>query len=135
MPWSSGPQGQAAVSRSAGRVHIHALRAVQLEKDKLVLFAGTDAGLFRSSNSGATWEQVKAAGITGVSGSGDLRAPERRLPPGRREPFRSVHFRGRRPHLAGGPAAGRVLSLRCGPAGTARSRNSGCNFARPFAVY
>jgi photosystem II stability/assembly factor-like uncharacterized protein len=49
------------------RTHIHALRAVGLEKDKLVLFAGTDAGLFRSSNSGTTWEQVKAAGLTDVS--------------------------------------------------------------------
>jgi photosystem II stability/assembly factor-like uncharacterized protein len=48
------------------RVRIHALRAVQLEKDKPVLFAGTDGGLFRSSNSGLTWEQVKAAGLTGV---------------------------------------------------------------------
>ncbi len=65
------------VIRSAGRVHIHALRAVKLDavkldavkldKDKLVLFAGTDSGLFRSSNSGATWEQVKAPGITGVA--------------------------------------------------------------------
>ncbi len=35
-------------------------------KDKLVLFAGTDAGLFRSSNSGITWEQVKSAGLTGI---------------------------------------------------------------------
>jgi hypothetical protein len=34
--------------------------------DKLVLFAGTDAGLFRSSNLGTTWEQVKAAGLTGI---------------------------------------------------------------------
>ena len=55
------------MTHSVGRVHIHALRAVRLEKDKLVLFAGTDAGLFRSSNSGTTWEQVKSAGITGVS--------------------------------------------------------------------
>jgi photosystem II stability/assembly factor-like uncharacterized protein len=52
---------------SVERVHIHAIRAVQYGKSMLVLFAGTDAGLFRSSNSGATWEQVKAAGITGVS--------------------------------------------------------------------
>jgi photosystem II stability/assembly factor-like uncharacterized protein len=48
----------------AGRTRIHALSAVQL--DKLELFAGTDAGLFRSSNLGATWEQVKAAGLTGI---------------------------------------------------------------------
>lgn len=53
--------------RPAERVHIHAVRAVQLGKGMLVLFAGTDAGLFRSSNSGTTWEQVKSAGITGVS--------------------------------------------------------------------
>jgi photosystem II stability/assembly factor-like uncharacterized protein len=52
--------------RSVERVHIHAVRAVQYGKGALVLFAGTDAGLFRSSNSGTTWEQVKSAGITGV---------------------------------------------------------------------
>jgi photosystem II stability/assembly factor-like uncharacterized protein len=54
-------------THSSGRVHIHALRAVRLEKDKLVLFAGTEAGLFRSSNYGASWEQVKATGLTGVA--------------------------------------------------------------------
>jgi photosystem II stability/assembly factor-like uncharacterized protein len=53
--------------RPVERVHIHAVRGVQLGKGALVLFAGTDAGLFRSSNSGTTWEQVKSAGITGVS--------------------------------------------------------------------
>jgi photosystem II stability/assembly factor-like uncharacterized protein len=53
--------------RSPGRVHIHALRAVPADKGKLVLFAGTDAGLFQSANSGATWEPVKAAGLTGVA--------------------------------------------------------------------
>jgi photosystem II stability/assembly factor-like uncharacterized protein len=52
---------------SVGRAHIHAVRAVQYGKGAVVLFAGTDAGLFRSSNSGTTWEQVKAAGITGES--------------------------------------------------------------------
>jgi len=56
-------QGRAEVA-SSGRLRIHALRAVQL--DKLVLFAGTDAGLFRSANLGTTWEQVKAAGLTGI---------------------------------------------------------------------
>jgi photosystem II stability/assembly factor-like uncharacterized protein len=49
--------------RAPGRVRIHALRAVQLEKGQDVLFAGTDAGLFRSANSGTSWEQVKAEGI------------------------------------------------------------------------
>ena len=49
---------------AARRVRIYAVRAVASEK--LVLFAGTDAGLFRSANLGTTWEQVKAAGLTGV---------------------------------------------------------------------
>jgi photosystem II stability/assembly factor-like uncharacterized protein len=55
------------VAANAGRTRIHALRAVSVDSDKakLVLFAGTDAGLFRSSNLGTTWEQVKAAGLTG----------------------------------------------------------------------
>jgi photosystem II stability/assembly factor-like uncharacterized protein len=55
------------VVANAGRTRIHALRAVSVDSDKakLVLFAGTDAGLFRSSNLGTTWEQVKAAGLTG----------------------------------------------------------------------
>jgi photosystem II stability/assembly factor-like uncharacterized protein len=52
--------------RTVERVHIHAVRAVQYGKGMSVLLAGTDAGLFRSSNSGTTWEQVKADGITGV---------------------------------------------------------------------
>jgi len=52
--------------RTVGRRHIHALRVVQSPK-ALVLFAGTDEGLFRSSNSGTTWEQVKSAGLAGVS--------------------------------------------------------------------
>lgn len=62
-------QGHPPTAASAGRTRIHALRAVDLDKgtlDKLVLFAGTDAGLFRSSNLGTTWEQVKAAGLTGI---------------------------------------------------------------------
>jgi photosystem II stability/assembly factor-like uncharacterized protein len=57
------------VVANAGRTRIHALRAVSVSSvssDKLVLFAGTDAGLFRSSNLGTTWEQVKAAGLTGI---------------------------------------------------------------------
>lgn len=47
---------------TAARTRIHALRVVTL--DKPVLFAGTDAGLFRSSTLGTTWEQVK--GLTGI---------------------------------------------------------------------
>jgi photosystem II stability/assembly factor-like uncharacterized protein len=61
------PRPASELTHTAGRVHIHALRAVPSDKGKLVLFAGTDAGLFRSSNSGTTWEQVQAAGLTGVA--------------------------------------------------------------------
>jgi photosystem II stability/assembly factor-like uncharacterized protein len=50
---------------SGKRLRIYALSAIPL--DKLTLFAGTGAGLFRSSNLGITWEQVKAAGITEVA--------------------------------------------------------------------
>ena len=53
--------------RTAVKVRIHALRAIQLGKGMPVLFAGTEAGLFRSSNAGMTWEQVKAEGVVGVS--------------------------------------------------------------------
>jgi photosystem II stability/assembly factor-like uncharacterized protein len=53
-------RGQSA----AKRTRIHALSVVSL--DKPAILAGTDAGLFRSSNGGTTWLQVKAAGITGV---------------------------------------------------------------------
>ncbi len=53
---------------SARRNRIHALRAISpdLDQAKVVLFAGTDAGLFRSSNLGTTWEQLKATGLTGI---------------------------------------------------------------------
>jgi photosystem II stability/assembly factor-like uncharacterized protein len=52
-------------AKPEGRSRVHALRAVLSGKLTLLL-AGTDSGLFRSSNSGVTWEQVKAAGIAGV---------------------------------------------------------------------
>ena len=87
---------------SVARAHIHSVRAVQLENGALVLFAGTDAGLFRSSNSGTTWEQVKVARNYGRIGAGDLRAPQRSFPFGRPNRLRFVHFRGLRPHLAAG---------------------------------
>jgi photosystem II stability/assembly factor-like uncharacterized protein len=55
---------QPRATTGLGRLRIHSLQAVRL--DKLVLFAGTDQGLFRSSNVGTSWEQVKNAGITGL---------------------------------------------------------------------
>lgn len=70
--WTAIPEPHVLAGRTgerfhlAGRVHVHAVRVVQLGKGAPVLFAGTDAGLFRSVNSGISWEQVKAAGITGV---------------------------------------------------------------------
>ncbi len=65
-PRSAARAGHTAPAiHTSERIHIHALRAVQSDKDKFVLFAGTDAGLFRSSNSGTSWEPVKAAGLTG----------------------------------------------------------------------
>lgn len=48
----------------AERPRINALRAVL--SDKLVLLAGTESGLFRSNNSGLSWQPVKSAGIAGV---------------------------------------------------------------------
>jgi photosystem II stability/assembly factor-like uncharacterized protein len=47
-----------------GRVRIQSLQVVQL--DKLVLFAGTQSGLFRSSDGGGSWEKLAGAGIAGV---------------------------------------------------------------------
>ncbi len=47
------------------RLRIHALRAVE-NGNRMLLFAGTDSGLFISSNSGAAWQQLKAPGIAGV---------------------------------------------------------------------
>jgi photosystem II stability/assembly factor-like uncharacterized protein len=48
-----------------GKLRIHTLRAMQVDK-KLTLFAGTQSGLFRSSDNGATWERVAYAGLTTV---------------------------------------------------------------------
>lgn len=47
-----------------GRIRIQSLQVIQL--DKLVLFAGTQSGLFRSSDGGASWERLNSAGIAGV---------------------------------------------------------------------
>ena len=68
--WDSIPEPHVFAARAGARAravgHVHAVRMVQIGKGAPVLFAGTDAGLFRTSNSGISWEQVKAAGITGV---------------------------------------------------------------------
>ena len=47
-----------------GRIRIQSLQVVQL--DKLVLFAGTQSGLFRSSDGGSSWDRLTASGIAGV---------------------------------------------------------------------
>ncbi|HEV2687010.1 MAG TPA: hypothetical protein VGV35_00610 [Bryobacteraceae bacterium] len=51
------------ITKPFGRLRINAVRVLQTEK--LLLFAGTDAGLFRSSDSGVSWERVSGYGITG----------------------------------------------------------------------
>ena len=57
LPYQSGAPGGLAK-----RIRIHALRAAQT-RGSLILLAGTDAGLFRSLNSGTTWTHVPAPGI------------------------------------------------------------------------
>ena len=52
-------------AQPVGRLRVNALRAVDSGKLALLL-AGTESGLFLSSNSGATWQQVKTPGIAGV---------------------------------------------------------------------
>lgn len=51
-------------AQSFGKTRVHALQVLQI--DKLVIFAGTQTGLFRSSDNGASWERVIAPGVTGV---------------------------------------------------------------------
>lgn len=46
-----------------GKIRVHALQVVQL--DKVQLFVGAQTGLFHSADSGASWERVVASGITG----------------------------------------------------------------------
>ncbi|HEV8040127.1 MAG TPA: hypothetical protein VGP62_14765 [Bryobacteraceae bacterium] len=58
------PKPAARPAQHFGRIRIQSLQVIQL--DKLVLFAGTQSGLFRSSDVGATWERLMAGGITGV---------------------------------------------------------------------
>ncbi len=50
--------------QSFGPLRILCLQAVQT--DKLLLFAGTQTGLFRSSDGGASWERVTWTGLTGM---------------------------------------------------------------------
>jgi photosystem II stability/assembly factor-like uncharacterized protein len=52
-------------AQSAGSLRVNALRAAE-EGKQMLLLAGTDSGLFLSSNSGAAWQQVKTSGIAGV---------------------------------------------------------------------
>jgi len=48
-----------------GRIRIQSLQVVQL--DKLLLFAGTQSGLFRSADAGRSWERMAANGVADVS--------------------------------------------------------------------
>ena len=104
-------------------------------KGKLVLFAGTDAGLFRSSNSGTTWEQVKAAGITGVSVLAIYAPPSgaSRLAVRTASGLFISEDSGRTWQPALVPNGYYIYDLAL-PV-EHESRNSCCNFARHFAVY
>ncbi|HEX4594505.1 MAG TPA: hypothetical protein VH157_09525, partial [Bryobacteraceae bacterium] len=48
----------------SSRIRIHSLQTVQA--DKLILLAGTQAGLFRSVNAGASWTRVTDAVLAGL---------------------------------------------------------------------
>jgi len=63
IPLAAQPRLAPAPGRSAGRIRIYSLQTVQA--DKLVLLAGTQAGLFRSLNAGASWTPVKDAAVEG----------------------------------------------------------------------
>ena len=54
-----------AGARPPARLRVNALRIVDAGQ-RMLLLAGTDSGLFQSSNSGTTWQQAKAPGIEGV---------------------------------------------------------------------
>jgi photosystem II stability/assembly factor-like uncharacterized protein len=56
--------GSAHAAQHFGHIRIQSLQVVQ--SNKLVLLAGTQSGLFRSSDGGAAWERVVGNGITGV---------------------------------------------------------------------
>jgi len=62
------PVGRAAAGRQTqhfGRIRIQSLQVVQTEK-LLVLFAGTQSGLFRSADAGRSWDRVAADQIANL---------------------------------------------------------------------
>ena len=64
LPLAAQPRIPSATpGRSTGRLRIYSLQTVQA--DKFILLAGTDAGLFRSLNAGASWTLVKDAAFEG----------------------------------------------------------------------
>jgi photosystem II stability/assembly factor-like uncharacterized protein len=62
--WLSLPVQPRARSAGTGRIRIHCLQALQA--DKLILLAGTQSGLFRSSNGGASWNRATEAGLANL---------------------------------------------------------------------
>ena len=59
------PRGVVRAGAQPARLRVNVLRALEADK-QMILLAGTDSGLFQSSNSGTTWQQIKATGIAGV---------------------------------------------------------------------
>jgi hypothetical protein len=107
-----------------------------IEKDKLVLFAGTDAGLFRSSNSGDNLGTSEGRRLDRNSGARDLCAPDgaSRLAARTSSALfisRTRAAPGRRPCC---PTMSYYLYDLALPV-EREYRNSGCNFARPAAFY
>jgi photosystem II stability/assembly factor-like uncharacterized protein len=64
IPLPAQPRLAASPGNPAGRIRIYSLQTVLA--DKLVLLAGTQAGLFRSLNGGASWMPVKDAAVEGL---------------------------------------------------------------------
>jgi len=65
LPLTAQPRvATTAAIRQTERIRIYSLQTVQA--DKLVLLAGTQAGLFRSLNSGASWTTVRDASLGGL---------------------------------------------------------------------
>jgi photosystem II stability/assembly factor-like uncharacterized protein len=65
LPLAAQPRALSTSARpQTGRIRIYSLQTVLA--DKLVLLAGTQAGLFRSLNSGASWTQVSDPTLAGL---------------------------------------------------------------------
>ena len=133
-PWLV-PPGTGQRFASAGRVHIHAIRAVsRFRQRRTGAIRRNGRGLIPKFQFRDHLGASEGRRNHGSIGSGDLCAPQRRFPSG--GPNRSGLFISEDAGRTWQPAMvpDGLLPLRCGAAGRARSGNSCCNFARRFAV-